>query len=55
MATVGSVIPSAIKLQEGNPGGVVTTDQIFAGKKVVLFGVPGDNSILSLPTARFHV
>eukprot|EP00341_Mesodinium_pulex_P013675 CAMPEP_0116902986 /NCGR_PEP_ID=MMETSP0467-20121206/10436_1 /TAXON_ID=283647 /ORGANISM="Mesodinium pulex, Strain SPMC105" /LENGTH=161 /DNA_ID=CAMNT_0004577117 /DNA_START=57 /DNA_END=542 /DNA_ORIENTATION=- len=41
MASVGTQIPGAIKLQEGNPGGVVTTDEIFAGKKVVLIGVPG--------------
>jgi DUF917 family protein len=45
MATVGSTIPNAIKLQEGNPGAVVTTDEIFVGKKVVLIGVPGNKMI----------
>jgi len=40
-AAVGFKIPSGLGLTEGNPGGAVTSEQIFAGKKVVLFGVPG--------------
>ena len=31
----------AITLLEGNPGGKVITGDVFAGKKVVLLGVPG--------------
>lgn len=41
MAAVGFKIPSDITLQEGNPGGKLTTGDVFSGKKVVLFGVPG--------------
>ena len=41
MASVGFKIPPTITLQEGNPGAKVTTAEVFAGKKVVLFGVPG--------------
>ncbi len=37
---MGSKIPSAT-LFEGNPGGKVATESLFAGKKVVLVGVPG--------------
>ena len=36
-----STITGDITLFEGNPGGKVTTESIFAGKKVILFGVPG--------------
>jgi 2-Cys peroxiredoxin 5 len=30
-----------LTLHEGNPGNKVTSSQLFAGKKVVIFGVPG--------------
>lgn len=40
MISVGFKIPSGT-LYENSPGGAVTTESIFAGKKVVLFGVPG--------------
>lgn len=43
----------AIALQEGNPGGRVTTGEVFSGKKVVLFGVPG--IITSDITFREHL
>lgn len=41
MATVGFKIPDNLNLTEGNPGNRLTSGSIFAGKKVVLFGVPG--------------
>jgi 2-Cys peroxiredoxin 5 len=40
MITVGSKIPSAV-LFENTPGGAVKTEELFAGKKVVLIGLPG--------------
>eukprot|EP01034_Spumella_vulgaris_P030339 gene30339-37539_t len=41
VASVGFKIPGSITLLEGNPGGKVTTSDVFTGKKVVLLGVPG--------------
>eukprot|EP01040_Poterioochromonas_malhamensis_P007879 gene7879-8518_t len=41
MASVGFRIPGNVTVHEDNPGKKFTTEEIFAGKKVVLFGVPG--------------
>ncbi len=40
---IGQKIPQGIKLMEATSGGPrpVTTDDLFAGKKVVMFAVPG--------------
>jgi 2-Cys peroxiredoxin 5 len=38
---VGFQIPSNITLHEDNPGKEVVSGDIFTGKKIVLFGVPG--------------
>ena len=40
MISVGAKLPAGT-LYEGSPGGTVAVDALFAGKKVVLFGVPG--------------
>jgi 2-Cys peroxiredoxin 5 len=40
-ATVGFRIPDGLNMTENNPGQTVTSESLFAGKKVVLFGVPG--------------
>ncbi len=39
--SVGFVIPTDITLKEDSPGNAVLTGDIFTGKRVVLFGVPG--------------
>eukprot|EP00599_Poterioochromonas_sp_BG-1_P006208 CAMPEP_0173140026 /NCGR_PEP_ID=MMETSP1105-20130129/4623_1 /TAXON_ID=2985 /ORGANISM="Ochromonas sp., Strain BG-1" /LENGTH=160 /DNA_ID=CAMNT_0014052899 /DNA_START=127 /DNA_END=609 /DNA_ORIENTATION=- len=41
MASVGFRIPGNVTVHEDNPDKKFTTEEIFAGKKVVLFGVPG--------------
>ncbi|KPP68764.1 mitochondrial peroxiredoxin 5-like [Scleropages formosus] len=40
MLTVGQALP-AVEVQEGDPGNKVSMDQLFKGKKGVLFAVPG--------------
>jgi 2-Cys peroxiredoxin 5 len=40
MISVGAKLPAG-QLFEGSPAGAVAVDALFAGKKVVLFGVPG--------------
>ncbi len=40
MISIGAKMPAGT-LYEGTPGGAVATEALFAGKKVVLFGVPG--------------
>merc|ERR1711915_1022762 len=37
---VGDALP-AVEVQEGEPGNKVSMDQLFKGKKGILFGVPG--------------
>lgn len=37
---VGDTLPSVL-LQEGNPKTTVNVKELFAGKKGILFGVPG--------------
>ena len=44
MAT-GFIIPEGIKVHDGS--NEVTTEQLFVGKKVVLFGLPGKINFLS--------
>ena len=39
-AQVGDVLPS-VDVQEGTPGDSVNVKELFAGKKGILFGVPG--------------
>uniref|UniRef100_A0A8C9R5E0 Peroxiredoxin-5 n=1 Tax=Scleropages formosus TaxID=113540 RepID=A0A8C9R5E0_SCLFO len=39
-ALVGQALP-AVEVQEGDPGNKVSMDQLFKGKKGVLFAVPG--------------
>eukprot|EP01039_Chlorochromonas_danica_P008647 gene8647-9528_t len=41
MATVGTKIPGGLTLLEDSPANKVTTESVFAGKKVILFGLPG--------------
>jgi peroxiredoxin len=36
-----------ITLQENSPDNVVSTQEVFGGKKVVLFGVPGNSFSLT--------
>lgn len=40
MTQVGDALP-AVEVQEGEPGNKVSMDQLFKGKKGVLFAVPG--------------
>lgn len=40
MKQVGEILP-AVEVQEGEPGNKVSMDQLFKGKKGVLFAVPG--------------
>eukprot|EP01039_Chlorochromonas_danica_P008646 gene8646-9527_t len=40
-ATVGTEIPGNLILLEDNSANKVTTESVFAGKKVILFGLPG--------------
>jgi hypothetical protein len=51
----------SLNLHENNPGNKVTSDSLFKGKKVVLFGVPRYempflSSIIDflIPVQRFH-
>ena len=41
LPTVGETFPKGLKLYENKPDGVVNVDDLLAGKKVILFGVPG--------------
>ena len=40
LVQVGDVLPS-VEVHEGTPGDKVNVKELFAGKKGILFGVPG--------------